>query len=111
MLDTTVDAEIEVIRKNLKIALAIRDTNASQVAQKADLSRNVLSNFIAGTSQISHENLLRVCRVLDVPVAMLSRPNSMTEANIRLYNTLKRVPDTMLDRVVSEMSREGSKDS
>lgn len=99
---TETDHRIETARKNLRIAVAIRKTNLAETARKAGLSRNALQQFVAGKTQISYANMLKVCDVLQVPIGTLHRPDGTTETRLRLYKTLERLPDHLAARAISE---------
>lgn len=82
------DEALTNLRRNLKMALTIRDMNMKAASEKAGLSINYIGSFLRGDIKISHANLLRICKVLDVPTFLMSRPEEITLARIRLYNTL-----------------------
>lgn len=96
------DPRIETARQNLRIAIATRKTNLAETARQAGLSRNALQQFVAGQTQISYANMLKVCDVLAIPIGTLHRPDGITESRIRLYRTLERLPDHLAARAISE---------
>lgn len=84
--------DLPIMRENLRIAVALRETSMSEVALAAGMSRNGLSQFIGGSSVLTSANLIAVCHVLDVPVALIFREDGISRANIRLYKALERMP-------------------
>ncbi|MEL7513651.1 MAG: helix-turn-helix transcriptional regulator [Pseudomonadota bacterium] len=89
--EINVDDELEITRQNLRLAIAIRGTNATAVSLQAGLSVNTLTTFLRGKSEISHEKLIKVCRVLNIPVGILSSPDAITPSRINLHETLQRI--------------------
>lgn len=96
------DPRIDACRDNLRLAVALRRTNFSEVARRAELSRNVLTQFVNGKTSITYANLLRVCDVLDVPIGALHRPDAITETKLRLYKALARLPDHLADKIIQD---------
>jgi transcriptional regulator with XRE-family HTH domain len=84
---------MNTVRINLRMAAALRGMTYAEISRKAELSRNVLSQFIAGQKSITYSNLLRICDVLDVPIGILHYPDTITAARIRLHKVLLRTPD------------------
>lgn len=84
---------VETCRTNLRLAVALRNTNYAETARKAGLSRNAVSQFVAGRTQLSYANMLRVCAALDIPIGLLHQVDGITEARIRMHKILERIPD------------------
>jgi len=90
-------AQTERARINIRIALAIANRDGTNVAKAAGLSQNALNTFLRGESSMSLENVLRVCAELDIPVALVIKPDGVTEARLRLHRILERLSDHELD--------------
>lgn len=86
------DPRIDTARTNLRIACAMRGINFSEAARRAGMSRNGVSQFVAGRTSISYANMLAVCDVVGVPIGLLHRPDHMSEARIRLHRMIDRLP-------------------
>lgn len=96
MPDAETDPRVDIARRNLRVAVALRGTNFAECARKAGLSRNAVAQFVNGRTSMSYANMLRVCDVLDVPLGALERPDAITEQRLRLYKLLQRLPDHLL---------------
>lgn len=96
MIDThmaDLDPRVDTARRNIRMAVALRDTNMAEAARQAGLSRNAISQFVAGRTTLSYSNTLRVCDVLGIPIGILHQPDAITENRIRLHRLLERMPD------------------
>ena len=98
--DPKADPRVDIARKNLRMAAALKDMNLSEVSRQAGMSRNGLSQFISGRTTLSYANMLRVCDVLGVPISLVHRADAITETKIRLHRTLERLPDHLAQRAV-----------
>lgn len=107
MTEKTIDPRLDIARTNVRMAVAMRRTNYADTARSAGLSRNAVSQFVSGKSSLSYANMLRVCDVLEIPIAVLHRPDSINESRIRLYKLLERVPDHLAARVIQEVQSQG----
>lgn len=90
------DTETQILataRHNIRMAVALRDTNYSEVARKAGLSRNAVSQFVGGQTSLSYANMIKVCQVLNVPIGLIHRPDAITLGTIRLHRALEALPD------------------
>lgn len=94
------DPRVDIARRNLRIATAMRDMNLSEVSRQAGMSRNGLGQFISGRTTLSYANMLRVCDVLAIPLALVHRPESLTENRIRLHRVLERMPDHLAGKAL-----------
>lgn len=82
---------LDTVRTNLRIACALRDmTNMSEIARRCGYSRNIVSQFAAGKTSISHEHLLGVCDVINIPLGILHIPDAITQANISKFQAMIR---------------------
>ena len=79
---------IETARLNIRLAVALRGTNFSEVARKAGLSRNAVSQFVSGATNLSYGNMLSVCQVLNVPIGLMHRKDAITNSMISRYYQL-----------------------
>lgn len=104
-MDTS-DPRIDIARRNLRIAVAMREMNLSEVSRQAGMSRNGLGQFLSGRTTLSYANMLRVCDVLRIPLALVHRPESLTENRIRLYRQLERLPDHLAGKALAEIEAE-----
>lgn len=93
---------MDIVRVNLRMAAALRGLTYSEIAVRAQMSRNVISQFIAGQKSITYSNLLRACDVLDVPIGILHIPDTITAARIRLHKILLKTPDHLAATVLAE---------
>lgn len=96
---------MEIVRTNLRMAAALRGQTYSEIARNANISRNVMSQFVSGKKSITYSNLLRICDVLDVPIGILHIPDSITAARIRLHKILIKTPDDLAARALLEAQR------
>lgn len=100
------DPRIDVARRNIRMAAALRDMNISEVSTKAGMSRNGLGQFMSGRTTLSYANMLNVCDVLNVPIALLHRPDAITESRIRLHQVLDRMPDHLAAKALEAAQAE-----
>ena len=99
------DERLDIARRNIRMAVALRETNFAEVARKAGLSRNAVSQFVSKKTSISYSNLLRVCDVLQIPIGLLHVPDSMTEGRITLHQTLVKLPPHLAVRALEEVTK------
>lgn len=98
MAQPETDQRLENCRTNLRLAIALRKMNYSEVALKAGLSRNTVSQFVSGRTSMTYAKLLAVCDVLQLPIGILHRPDAITTNRIRLHRLLERMPDHLAGR-------------
>jgi transcriptional regulator with XRE-family HTH domain len=98
------DPRLDIARQNIRLAVTLRNTNYAEVSKKAGLSRNILGMFVNGKRSMTYENLLKVCDVLDVPIGILHRPDSITNARLKLYGTIFKLPDHLLTRAIEDVA-------
>lgn len=91
---------LDAARVNLRVALTLRNTDATNTSKKAGLSPNTLSSFLREESKISYLNLLKVCEALDIPIGILHQDVGITTARIRLHNLLEAMPDHELSGAI-----------
>lgn len=96
------DPRLDIVRTNLRLAVALRGSNYAEVARQAGLSRNALSQFISGARSMLYVNMLHISEVLDVPLGILHRPDAITGEKIRLYQLLERLPDHLARQALQE---------
>ncbi|WP_083793937.1 helix-turn-helix domain-containing protein [Salipiger bermudensis] len=87
------DQRLDIARNNIRMAAALRNMNFAEIARAAGLSRNAVSQFVAGRTSLSYQNMLRVCDVLGVPIGLMHQADSITEARIRLHKALTSLPE------------------
>lgn len=92
MNGTPLEQKMEIVRTNLRIALALRNQNAKTISLKAGISQNSLGSFIRGDTQMSFANVLRVCVALNIPIGLLTVEGAISPARLRLHETLDRIP-------------------
>lgn len=107
---TPPDHRVETARQNLRMAAAMRGMNLSEIAVAAGMSRNGLSQFISGRTSISYANLLRVCDVLNLPLALVHRPDAITPTKVRIWQALERMPDHSMARAMEIIDAEAGPD-
>jgi hypothetical protein len=95
--------EINNVRTNLRIALALRNTKAKLAGLDAGLSPNALSSFIRGDTSMSFENVLKVCSVLEIPCGLLPLEGSITPARLRLSRLLSRTTPEYVLKALEEL--------
>lgn len=105
------DPRVDIARRNLRMAAALRALNLSEVSRRAGMSRNALGQFINGKTTLSWLNMLRICDVLNVPVALIHRPDAITESRIRVYRALERLPDHVAQIALEEARRVAGPDA
>jgi DNA-binding Xre family transcriptional regulator len=103
---STPSDRLEIVRRNLKIAIAMRDTTHTEVSRKAGLSLNVVGSFLRATTSISFENMLAVCDVLNIPASILERADGITPGRLRLHQTLQKLPDALADSAMQILDQE-----
>jgi transcriptional regulator with XRE-family HTH domain len=91
-------------RQNIRLAVALRETNFSEVARKAGLSRNAVSQFVTGATSLSYANMVAVCQVLNIPIGLVHRPNAITPGKIRVHRALEALPDHLAEKA-AELAR------
>ena len=94
------ETEIDIVRDNLKAAIALLGLKQSRISLEAGLSKNALGSFLTGRTSLSHENLLRICRVLQMPIGLLNRPGGITRERIELHRALAELPDHEIVRIL-----------
>lgn len=99
------DPRMDVARKNIRLAAALRDISISEVSRRAGMSRNGLGQFVSGRTSLSWYNMLQVCDILEIPIGIVHRPDAITEGRIRLYRMLERLPDHLAQKAL-EAARE-----
>lgn len=99
------DPRVDIARHNLRMACALRGMNMAEVSRRAGMSRNGLSQFVTGKTVLTYSNMLRVCDVLQVPVGMIHRADSITEARIRLHRALERLPDHLQAKALAAVDQ------
>lgn len=100
--ETATDPRLEIARTNIRLALALRDMNASEAARGADMGRNGVSQFTSGKTSIKYENMLALCDVLDIPIGILHKQDAITESRLRLYKLIERLPDHLVQKALNE---------
>lgn len=96
------DPRLEVVRENIRMAAAKRGLNMSEISRRAGMSRNGVQQFLSGNSSISYLNMMRICDVLQMPIGVMHRPDAVTDAKIRLYRLLERMPDHLAVQALAE---------
>lgn len=96
------DPRLDIVRENLRIAVALRGSNYAEVARGAGLSRNAVSQFVSGSRSMLYANMLRICDVLDVPLCLIHRRDGLTHEKIRLYRVLEKLPEHLAARALRE---------
>lgn len=100
------ERKLENARTNMKISVALSDLSASEISTRAGLSVNVLGKYTRGETMISFGNMLAVCEVLNIPLALITSDNQITPARIRLTKIVDRMSDADLsDFLKSEEGR------
>lgn len=100
------DPRMDIARRNIRMAAALRDMNISEISLAAGMSRNGLGQFMNGRTTLSYANMLRVCDVLRLPIGLVHRPDTITEGRIRLYQVLDRMPDHLAQRALEFADQE-----
>jgi transcriptional regulator with XRE-family HTH domain len=95
-IETDAARSTEIARKNIRMATAMRETNFSEVARAAGLSRNAVSQFVTRRTTLSYENILKVCAVLDIPIGLLHIEDGVTEGRLRLNRALEALSSDQL---------------
>lgn len=100
------DPRIDIARRNIRIAVALRETNYSEVARAAGLSRNAVSQFVSRRTVLSYENMLKICDVLEIPIGLLNTEDGVTESRLRLQKALDRLPAEKLAEVLKDLKNQ-----
>lgn len=100
------ERKIENARTNTKIAVSLSDMSASEISLKAGMSVNVLGKYMRGETMISFGNMISVCEVLGVPIALITSDHQITPARIRLHRLVERMTERDIsDFLESEKGR------
>ncbi len=94
------DPRLDIARNNLRMAVALRGMNLSEVSRQAGMSRNGLSQFITGRTTLSYANMLGICDVLRLPIGIVHKPDAITESRIRLAQQIERMPEHLLQKAL-----------
>ncbi len=86
-----VDPRIQIARENLRMLAAKRRLNLSVVSRQAGMSRNGLGQFINGRTTLSYSNMLKVCDVLSVPIALVHQPEAYSDQKIEAARLVERL--------------------
>jgi transcriptional regulator with XRE-family HTH domain len=93
--------ELDVARKNLKIAFALRNLTGAEVSRRAGMSRNGVGQFVEGRTLLCYENVMKVCDVLGLPIGIIHKKDAITENYIQNMNEVMSLPEyelrTLLD--------------
>lgn len=89
--------------RNLKIAVALSDKTATEISREAGLSLNVLGKYLRGETDMTHTNMLKVCRVLGLPIGLVSSSEPITEARVRLFKILERKSEADIQAVIDQL--------
>ncbi len=95
---------IDIARRNIRIAVALRGTNFSEVARAAGLSRNAVSQFVSKRTTLSYANMLKICDVLDIPIGLLNIEDGVTEGRLRLQKALDRLSTEKLAEALKDIN-------
>ena len=75
----------ETIARNIKIQLAARGWNASDLAERLGVSRNAVSKWLRGDTDMGLRGLEHVAKMLKIePAALLASPEAVAENCTRL---------------------------
>lgn len=99
------DPRLEIARTNVKMAIALRDTNAAKAARAAGMGRNGVSQFTSGATSIKYENMLALCDVLNVPIGLMHKQDAITQSRLRLYRLLERLerqPEHLVNKILAD---------
>lgn len=94
------DPRTDIARQNIRIACVMRDMSQTEVSRKAGLSRNTVSQYTAGRTNISFENMHKVCDVLGIPIGVVHKRDGLTTERIRLYRILEAMPEHLVSRAI-----------
>ena len=97
---------LDVARRNIRIAVALRETNYSEVARAAGLSRNAVSQFVNKRTTLSYANMLKICDVLDIPIGLLNIEDGVSEGRLRLQKALDRLPPEKLVEALKDIKNQ-----
>lgn len=101
-MNTQNDTWATTARENLRMAVALRNTNLAEVSRRAGMSRNGLSQYLSGSTSLSYANMLNICDVLKIPIGILHRPDAISNARIRLHQALDRLPDHLAAQALAD---------
>lgn len=103
---TNQDPRLDIVRQNLRIALALRDTKAKAVSLAAGLSQNALSSFIRGETSMTFVNVLRVCDVLKIPIGLLTVEGAISPARLRLDELVRKAPPDLVLAAMAQIEKD-----
>lgn len=93
-------------RRNLRALIATKQTNATQIATDAKLSKNTLRKFLSGeTISMKWDTLEKVCKALDIRTPMvLDADNPFAESKEQLYKMVFDMSDEEAKKLLEELS-------
>ncbi len=94
-------------RRNLKVLMAINNTNATRVALESDLSVNTINKFLNGqTKSMRWETLDKVCKTLGVQnPQVLDADNPFSEAKNELYALIEAMTDEQAEAELKRLTQ------
>lgn len=105
MKEKVSEPRLATARQNIRLAIALRDTTATEVSRAAGLSINALGSFLRGDTSIRYENLLKVCDALRIPIGILHVSGAITPARLELQSALDDLSQDQLAAVMTELSQ------
>jgi hypothetical protein len=98
---------MDIAIDNLKIAIALGDSTATEISRAAGLSPNVLGKFLRRETSISFENMIAVCEVMDLPIGVISSGARITPERLRLHRAIVRLPEDRLEEAMDLLPKPG----
>jgi transcriptional regulator with XRE-family HTH domain len=65
-----------LIRDGIRSTMVARDVSEAELSRRARIARSTLARKLAGASEFTVNELMRVAEVLDVPLRVLIEPAS-----------------------------------
>ena len=92
-------------RRNLRLLIAYKGTNATQLSKDAGLSPNTISQFTSGrTSSLSEHTLSQIMPLLDMRGGTdLDTDNPIADPMIAIRNLLDDIPEEKLPALLQEL--------
>lgn len=85
------ERQLRNARKNIKMAASDQDISLAEVARRAGMSRNGVTQFVSGRTILSYTNMLAVCEVLSVPISVMHKPEAYLDRNVSAARAFERL--------------------
>ena len=94
-------------RRNLRVLMALADTNATRLAREADLTVNSVRQFLSGAQQtFSEDKLVRILPYVGLSIPSdLDTDDPLKNPRAEIRSILDRLPDDQLRSVLDDLEK------